>query len=90
MRLWQINWRGENYICDVVDKELQHGGASVDYFNPYIEKYSFKEKSAYSINGISSDILKKYDVIAMTAAHTCVYHELIARAGISVFDTKTQ
>jgi len=77
----------ESPALSIID-ELEHRGAEVDYYDPYVGMYTYKGKSVCGIDGLSSIILRKYDIITVTTAHSGVDYELVANAGVPVFDTK--
>ena len=77
----------ESPAIDVM-KELQARGAEVSYYDPYIAEFSYKGLSKCSIKDISPEALKQFDIIAVTTAHKKVDYDLVASAGIPVFDTK--
>ena len=68
--------------------ELEKRGAEVDYYDPYIAEFEYKGQSKSSIKGISLDLLRQYDIIAVTTAHKKVDYEKVASAGVPILDTK--
>jgi len=67
---------------------IEQLGGVVDYFDPYIDMYNYRCQSKTGIKRIDSDIIKSYDVVVVTVAHSNVDYELVANAGIPVLDTK--
>lgn len=68
--------------------EFAKTGAEVDFYDPFIPKY--KENGVWhrGIGSISTQVLQRYDLIAITTAHTKVDYEMVANCGVPVFDCK--
>lgn len=71
-----------------VIEQLEKTGAQVDYFDPFISEYRYKGEKRRSIEKIDADIIASYDLVAVTAAHTTVDYEMVAKNAAAVFDTK--
>jgi len=69
-------------------KELEKRGATVDYYDPYVPEYSYKGQNKKRIRDLDLKTLKEYDVVTVTTAHEKVDYEMVASAGVPVFDTK--
>lgn len=67
---------------------LQKNGANVEYYDPWVTEYKYKGTKYQSIPTISEEIVAKYDIVMVTAAHTNVDYELIQRGAKTIFDTK--
>ncbi len=67
---------------------LWQEGAEVDYYDPWISEYKNHGKTVYGLNEISPEIIKKYDLIMITAAHSNVDYEMVQKNANFVFDTK--
>lgn len=73
----------------VVRELLNAEGCEVDYFDPYIRQYRYKGHEYSSIDSISPEIVKKYDLVIVTAGHTKnVDYQMVADNAKAVFDTK--
>ena len=71
-----------------VISQFQKAGAQVDFYDPYIAKYVEKNQWFDGLKQINTEILKGYDLICITTAHTKVDYNMVARAGVPVFDCK--
>lgn len=73
----------------VVRELLNAEGCEVDYFDPYVKQYRYKRHEYSSIDGISPEIVKKYDLVIVTAGHTKnVDYQMVADNAKAIFDTK--
>ena len=73
----------------VVRELLNAEGCEVDYFDPYVRQYKYKGHVYSSIDSISSEIVKKYDLVIVTAGHTKnVDYQMVADNAKAIFDTK--
>lgn len=73
----------------VVRELLNAEGCEVDYFDPYVKQYRYKGHEYSSIDGISPEIVKKYDLVIVTAGHTKnVDYQMVADNAKAIFDTK--
>lgn len=73
----------------VVRELLNAEGCEVDYFDPYVRQYRYKGHEYSSIDSISPEIVKKYDLVVVTAGHTKnVDYQMVADNAKAVFDTK--
>ena len=71
-----------------VIEEFEKTGALVDYYDPFIPKYKEAGQWHEGIPAIDPRILQGYDLITITTAHTTVDYEMVANAGVPVFDCK--
>lgn len=72
----------------VVGEILRNKGAQVDYYDPYISEYKHGGKTFKGLKNISEDIVKKYDIVIVTTAHTKIDYDMVANNAKAVFDTK--
>lgn len=73
----------------VVRELLNAEGCEVDYFDPYVRQYKYKGHVYSSIDCISPEIVKKYDLVIVTAGHTKnVDYQMVADNAKAIFDTK--
>ena len=73
----------------VVRELLNAEGCEVDYFDPYVKQYRYRGHEYSSIDGISPAIVKKYDLVIVTAGHTKnVDYQMVADNAKAIFDTK--
>ena len=71
-----------------VIEEFHKTGANVDFYDPFIAKYREKGQWFEGISAINKDILNSYDLVCITTAHSNVDYEMVANAGVPVFDCK--
>ena len=71
-----------------VINEFQKTGALVDFYDPFIAKYRNKGQWFEGLKEINTEILNRYDLVFITTAHTPVDYEMVANAGVPVFDCK--
>jgi len=72
-----------------VFKELLKVNADVDYYDPWIpEFHNMYGVSATSIPELTSDVIKKYDLIMITCSHSNIDYELVQKNAVAIFDTK--
>lgn len=72
----------------VVGDLLRKEGSLVDYYDPYVREYKYKGQKYQSMEKISPDIVKKYDIVIVTAGHTTIDYDMVAENAVAVFDTK--
>lgn len=72
----------------VVGDLLRKEGCLVDYYDPYVREYKYKGQKYQSMEKIGPDIVKKYDIVIVTAGHTTVDYDMVAENAVAVFDTK--
>lgn len=71
-----------------VIEEFEKTGAQVSYYDPFVPKYRHNGQWHEGIAAISPDVIAQYDLVAITTAHTTVDYQMVADAGVPVFDCK--
>jgi len=71
-----------------VIEEFHKTGANVDFYDPYIAKYREKGQWFEGLKEINTEILNSYDLVCITTAHSNVDYNMVANAGVPVFDCK--
>ena len=71
-----------------VMEEFQKNGAQADYYDPYVPRCRYRGQWYESQKAITAEILRCYDLIVVTTAHSCVDYTMAAEAGVPVFDCK--
>lgn len=71
-----------------VIEEFKKTGANVDFYDPFIAKYREKGQWFEGLKEINTEILKSYDLVCITTAHTTVDYNMVCSAGVPVFDCK--
>lgn len=67
---------------------LQEEGANVDFYDPWIEQYKYKGKIHKGIENIDANVIKEYDIVIITAAHSNFDYNMIQKNAKSIFDTR--
>lgn len=71
-----------------VIEEFHKTGANVDFYDPFVPKYREKGQWYEGIPAIDTEILNRYDLVCITTGHTTVDYNMVANAGVPVFDCK--
>ena len=73
----------------VVRELLNEEGCQVDYYDPFVRKYKYKGKEYTSIESITAEQVRNYDIVIVTAGHTKgVDYNMISKNAKVIFDTK--
>ena len=60
----------------------------MDFYDPFVAKYREKGQWFEGLKEINPEIVKQYDLVCITTAHTKVDYEMVANVGVPVFDCK--
>ena len=71
-----------------VIEELEKTGAIVDYYDPYITTYYYKNECKNGLSTISNDIIASFDMVIIATAHSNVDYSMIQSSAKVIFDTK--
>ena len=71
-----------------VIEEFHKTGANVEFYDPFVPKYKENGQWYVGIPAISTEILRQYDLLVITTAHSNVDYEMVAGCGVPVFDCK--
>jgi len=71
-----------------VIESLEKTGAMVDYYDPFINEYRYKGQNYKGMDSINAEMLKGYDLVIITTAHSNVDYGFVAANSKWVFDTK--
>ena len=72
-----------------VIEEFKKTGAEIEYYDPFVPKYRTKEGQWYEgLKEISPEIVRQYDLVCITTAHTNVDYKMVTTCGVPVFDCK--
>lgn len=77
----------ESPALEVIE-ELENLGANVSYYDPYIQKYKKHNKVKLGEKELNIDLIKKADIVVVTASHTNVDYDLVQKHAKVIFDTK--
>lgn len=94
----QILILGVAYKPDVADyrespairviEGLKRKGASVEFYDPFINEYTYQNKLYQGIPQLTESVLRKFDLVVITTAHTSIDYELIQKESAYIFDTR--
>ena len=68
--------------------EFESLGAKVEYYDPFISEFKYKNKIKKSLNFINKKILNEVDLVVVTADHTNLDYDFIQKNTKVIFDTK--
>lgn len=71
-----------------VIEEFEKNGSTVEFYDPFVDKYRYEGKWHEGLAAIDTEMLKRYDLICITTAHSNVDYEMVTTCGVPVFDTK--
>lgn len=67
---------------------LEEKGACVDFYDPFISEYKYKNRIVKGIDDISAEIVSKYDLVMITTGHTSIDYQMVIDNSVAIFDTK--
>lgn len=67
---------------------LKREKAQVDFYDPWIPQYKYNGTLHDGIQEINPDIIRSYDLVMVTAAHTNVDYQMVQENAKAIFDTK--
>ncbi len=71
-----------------VIEELDGRGAISDYFDPWVDEYKYKGQKRRGIKEINPEVIKQYDLVMVTTAHTNIDYDMVQKNAKVIFDTK--
>jgi len=72
-----------------VYKELKKVGADVEYYDPWVPEFkNMYGESGKSIPELTPEVLKAYDLVMVTCAHSNIDYDMVQKNSAAVFDTK--
>lgn len=77
----------ESPAIKVID-ELRRKGANVDFYDPFIKTYKYKEQIFEGLNDLTKENIQKYDLVMITTAHSNVDYDFVQKYSSMIFDTK--
>lgn len=77
----------ESPAIRVIDA-LEHVGAEVAYYDPWIAEYKKHGKAVRGLKELTPEAVRDYDLIMITAAHSNVDYAMVQRNAKVIFDTK--
>jgi len=67
---------------------LKREKADVEFYDPWVAEYKYNGTVKKGIEKISPEIIKDYDLVMITTAHSNVDYKMIQENATAVFDTK--
>jgi len=77
----------ESPALDVM-RLLEREGASVDYFDPYVDQIVWDGDFFNGVSDLNSELLKKYDVVTIITDHDSVDYDFIKKYARLIVDTR--
>ena len=77
----------ESPAIDVIEKLIE-AGAETEFYDPYIPTFREHGKEYKGIEKIDADIVARYDLVVITAAHSVFDYEMIQKNAQAIFDTR--
>lgn len=71
-----------------VIEEFHKTGALTDFYDPYVPKYRHGGQWFQGLDALTPEVVKAYDLVIITTAHTKVDYEMVCKCGVPVFDCK--
>lgn len=71
-----------------VMEEFHKTGAQTDFYDPFIPKLRHNGQWYTGLEALSAEVVKGYDLVIITTAHSNVDYQMVANCGVPVFDCK--
>lgn len=71
-------------VIEVLERE----GAEVEFYDPWIAEYKEHGVIKKGLKEITSESVKEYDLVMITAAHSNVDYDMVQKNAKAIFDTK--
>lgn len=71
-----------------VMEEFQRNGAETSYYDPFVPRCRYQGKWYDSLTKFTPEIVREFDLVVITTAHSCVDYVMAAETGVPVFDCK--
>ncbi len=69
-------------------KLLEEGGASVSFFDPFVQVIPWTDSMLEGLTAINSDVIKSYDVVVILTDHSNIDYDLILKSAQKIVDTR--
>lgn len=67
---------------------LKREKADVDFYDPWVSKYKYMGETYVGIEELNPEVIKSYDLVMITTAHTNVDYDMVQKNAVVIFDTK--
>ena len=71
-----------------VIEEFAKTGAVTEYYDPFVPKYRYEGQWYTGLTELTPEVVKAYDLVIVTTAHTNVDYDMVVNCGVPVFDCK--
>jgi UDP-N-acetyl-D-glucosamine dehydrogenase len=71
-----------------VIQNFEKAGTEINFYDPYISEYKYKGNKKQGLKEIDEKIIKEYDLVVITTAHTNIDYDFIQKNAKIIFDTK--
>ena len=72
-----------------VIEEFEKTGAEISFYDPFIPKYRDEKHQWHEgLTELTPDVVKQFDMVIITTAHTNIDYEMVTTCGVPVFDCK--
>ena len=71
-----------------VMEEFHKTGAQTDFYDPFIPKLRHNGQWYTGVETLNAEVVKGYDLVIITTAHSNVDYQMVANCGVPVFDCK--
>lgn len=82
-----INDCRESPALDIMEL-LQKSGSHVKYYDPYVQKLSFKKNEFDKLQKLDRNILENFDVCAIVTDHSNIDYDMILKHSSLIIDTR--
>jgi len=82
-----INDLRESPALEII-KKLEKENVNISYYDPYIPKFTNKNREYKSLMELDQKGIKGKDIIIITTDHTKIDYEMVIRNAKIVFDTR--
>lgn len=71
-----------------VIEHFEEYGAEIEYYDPYVPTYKFKNHTRHGLKTLTSEKLKEVDLVVVTTGHVNVDYAFVQEHAKVIFDTK--
>lgn len=71
-------------VIEILEREK----ADVDFYDPWVSKYKYMGETYVGIEELNPEVIKSYDLVMITTAHTNIDYDMVQKNAVVIFDTK--
>lgn len=68
--------------------EFEKEGTIIEYYDAFVKEYEYKGIKKESIEVLDEDVIRAYDLIVITTAHSNIDYDFLQKYAMFIFDTK--